>query len=372
MPLIDRDLLRAFIQVFTAVLSLLTVAIFVSVLLEYFNYIFGAGESRFGWVVLYFVYTLPSDLLITLPMTASVSVLWVLATKARSNELLACFASGVSPRRLSAPFLWVAFAISVVGLAITEFVAAPAMAQAHRIEKIRIKGRDDTVVSRRDNILQKGRGDRFYAADFYDDREGVMSGVMILDHFPGTAKPKWKLDAESAKITEDHAGESWNFENARVREYDESGNIVKFTTHDTLLGSELETPVDPHLDRMLSKRTDPDRMGILELRQYLALLRDQGTKHTELAMQWHLKLAMPIATMILILLMCSHSIRPSAKGVVVSFGGGLAWMVGFSVAQIALRKLGDAEVLPVMVAAWLPHVLFGAIGFYMLKKVHFA
>src|SRR5690606_24491018 len=139
--------------------------------------------------------------------------------------------------------------------------------------------------------------------------------------YPGTARPKWKLEADEARMAGEGAKQRWIFENARIREYDEEGNVQSFTTHEELDGSTLSVPVDPYLDRMLSKRDDPDRMGIVELRQYLGLLEAQGTASTELAMKWHLKLAMPVATMILILLMCSHSIRPSAKGVVVSFGG---------------------------------------------------
>lgn len=372
MPLIDRDLIRSYLQSFAVVLAMVTMITFVKTILDYYTYIFGSGESRLQWVLYYFVLTFPSELIVLLPISSAVSVLWVLAQKARDNEILAAFACGLSPLRLSRPFLLVGAVFSILALILSEFIASPAAATAHRVEKVRIKNRPDVLLTQRDAIIQKGPGTLYYLCDSYTDVDQTMRNASIVKMAADGSKPLQRITGERAVLRRTGEREFWEFQNAKVWEYTADGGIASFKTFPTLDPEDLGLKMAARLDRILSKQDKAERLSFREVWVQLDALESTGQRNPELKTAMHLKLSLPVATAFLIMLMCAHGIRPSHQSVLRSFGGGMLWIAFFFGLQMAFRALGSAGFIPAILAAWLPLATSGFVAVHLLRKARFA
>lgn len=368
-PLLDRDFLKSFLQAFVTAMALAFVLTLVNELLDYYRYIFGTGESKLGFVLLYYVMTLPDQASFMLPLATSASILWVLLTKARENEILAYFACGVGPTRLARPFLLCAAIISSLGLFLSESVVGPANAKAYRIEKIHIKNRKETTVTQQSDIVLGLKDQRVGFVDSFDDKFQRMEDAAFIDKTADGRGIRQKVEIEEGVLTES----GWMLSNVTIQKFDDHGNVIESVTHPKIAGSQIDPPIEPSLVKFLSATQNPDRMTYRELRSYLELQAEQGKKRNP---KWetdlHLKLAVPMVSLILALLMCAHAIRPSSSGVMKSFGGGLVWMAVVTAVQMGLRKLGDSGVISAVLAAWLPMVIFGILGTFLLTRPRFA
>ncbi len=373
MPLLDRDFLKSFLAAFAAALTLTLVLTFVNVLLDNYRYVFGGEDSRFGFVLLYYILTLPQQASYMLPLAASASILWVLLQKARENEILAYLACGVAPSRLARPFILCAAAISIVGLILSDAVAGHANAQAHRIEKIYIKKRKESVVTQRDQIVVRLRGERYVYVGLYDDKLRRMEQATVIDLAGQGATLSQKVEIASGELSGEGDAAVWKLKGVAVRKYDATGNLASYQTHDALDGTRLDPPLEGSLARFLSATQNPQRMTYAELREYLDLQAEQGrTSIPDWETELQMKLSVPFVTLVLGILMCAHAIRPTSSGVMKSFGGGLGWLAAVFAAQMLLRKLGDSGIVPALAAAWIPPGVFGLVGLFLLGRPRFA
>ncbi|MDX2176206.1 MAG: LptF/LptG family permease [Candidatus Sumerlaeia bacterium] len=372
MPLLDRDMLRSFIQVFLAVLSLILVMLLVTTLLDYYRFVFGEGGSRLGWVLFYFLLTLPTNAAYILPVCTAVATLWVLAQKARANELLAYLCGGVRPHRIARPFLLAAFVISLAALGVNEYAAPAAVAQAYRVEKLHIQQKPEATLARDRNVILRVGPGRYLRVASYDSQSRWMEFPKLVDLDPETGTVRSRLEAATAVWGGARQDPSWRFEQVRRWTFDADGEVTAFERLDSLESRELDPPLDPSIGQLLETTVKPERMTFRELRSYLAVMERQSPRDPVLATELHLKLSIPLATLLVALLAAAHGVRPGHAGVLVNLGGGLIWLIAIFVTLIVGRSLGHAGALPPPVAAWAPHALFAILGTGLLVRSRFA
>ncbi|MCC5875948.1 MAG: hypothetical protein JJU11_06990, partial [Candidatus Sumerlaeia bacterium] len=85
-PYIDRDILKNFFATLFVLLAFIQIGFFVAVLLQFHGFIFGGEESKLGWVIMYYIFTIPRQVAYTFPVCTAMSILWVFSVKARTNE----------------------------------------------------------------------------------------------------------------------------------------------------------------------------------------------------------------------------------------------------------------------------------------------
>lgn len=366
--ILDRLFILFFIKAFLVVVGLIAIGNLIVVMLEMYSYIFGRGESRIQYVLLYYLLTLPQVTSYALPIGGSVATLWVLSQSSRTNELLACAAAGMSPMRLAWPFVFCGLVLTGMGAAVVEYVAPPAQSRAYYTEKVLIRGLPPARISTDRRVYQKGIGNRFYAMEFFDSRLNTMGSPTIVDLYPDGRSIEWRLEARSAAYAE---GEGWVFTEALVFRYSQQGKVIFFQEYPTLREAELGRPIERQLERFLSSRSDADRMTFGELNDYIGLLELQGRETHDLETRLHGKLAIPVACLVMAVIMCAHGIRAGHSGVLFSLGGGLIWLASFFALLYALRNLGTSGLLDPVIASWSPIVGFLAIGVVLLVKPRF-
>jgi lipopolysaccharide export system permease protein len=108
--------------------------------------------------------------------------------------------------------------------------------------------------------------------------------------------------------------------------------------------------------------SDPSEMSIKELYTTIRNSSLQGNDTSSLRMLLHLRIAVPWASVVLVLVGAAVGSRPQRSGA--GRGLGLSVMIVFSyyVVMSLFKALGEAGQVPVLVAAWAPNASFLVIG----------
>jgi lipopolysaccharide export LptBFGC system permease protein LptF len=109
-------------------------------------------------------------------------------------------------------------------------------------------------------------------------------------------------------------------------------------------------------------------MSFDELSAYIRDLSQSGFDTIRLRVQLNRKVATPVITLIMAILAVPFALsmgkRGSLTGIAVAIGVAIAY---FMVAGI-FGAMGDVNLLPALLAAWAPDVIFGLVGGYLLLR----
>ncbi len=368
-PYVDRDLIRSFFVAFITLIVFVQVGYLVSVLLEKNQYLIGAGGQKFGWLMLYYLFSIPRQVSYAIPVGTAACILWVFTVKARNNEILAYMSGGVSSLRLATPLLLLAAIFSVICYLTIEFLANPGDEASRRIERIQLQERSLETLTREQNVFQRGLGERFYNIIGFDPATERMDQPIIFQMGDNMRDMRWRLDAEFAERVEQEGESQWVFHNAHFRRYAPDGSVSSYQWAEQLReGDEPELQLEADLTRYLRQRFRPSAMGFAELREYINIFELQGKPTHVLRTYMHVNFSIALGSIVLAILMCGHILRPSSAGVIIGFGGGLAYIFAYYLLVILGRQMSLAGIVDPLLAAYGPNVLFAAMGFYLLKS----
>jgi lipopolysaccharide export system permease protein len=337
-------------------------------LLTYYTQMFGDTDNGVYWGLAMMICRLPSILVDLTAVAVSAAILWVVTRKARQNEILAWLSGGVSPARLSVPFLIAAAIVASGSLALNEWIVGPAERHAKFIDQIHFKGEDPSSFARDEYIFQKGTGERFYVIGSYDAAAMRMVNPHVVEYDPQTRLPAWKLEASSAYI-EDFDAEIWRFDDVIYATYDASGNVTTHRQWDSIRDVELPYPMEARLKSFLGERHKPEYMGFRALWDYVSILKAQGKEVSEYTARLHAKLALPLGACIVAFVVCAHVMRPRSQGVIGGLGGGLLWVMSYYAVFFAFQRIAQSGIiLPAAFATWAPNIVFAVVGVVLMLR----
>ncbi len=106
-----------------------------------------------------------------------------------------------------------------------------------------------------------------------------------------------------------------------------------------------------------------------ELRRYIDELRQSGFDVTRLRVQWHKKLAFPLITAIMVLLAFPFGLTMGMRGAIGGLAIGIALGLCYFVVANLFEALGNFALLPPMLAAWGPNLVFAFGGVYLSLQI---
>jgi lipopolysaccharide export system permease protein len=157
----------------------------------------------------------------------------------------------------------------------------------------------------------------------------------------------------------------WELSDGQVFEVPSGGQIRRLFSFKRQI---LNLDLSPR--ELETSATDPQQMNLLQLRRTIATLERQGSDATRLRVMFHLRLAVPWASVVLALLGASAGSRPQRSSSSVGLGLSVVIVFFYYVVLSLCQSLGDAAYLPALVSAWVPNVLFLILGGYMAKRAN--
>ncbi len=375
--LLDRYIARAWIGHFGLILLAFLSIFVLADFMELFNDI--QHNHVKGKVVLhYYVFFLFQITFLVAPVAVLVSTLVTLGVLARRNEITAMKAAGISLYRVAGPVIGMGLLSSLLLYGMQEFVL-PETNKAATMDRNVIKGRPPQSSDQFDRRWILASDGRFYNYEYLVERKGkrvpgnptaprpiefTLYGFSIYD----IDLDNWELRSRvhASRAVWSPEDRTYDLEQGWRRATDERASFHTFALErvralDGEPGGEIELP-------SYFKREDrpSDTMGFWELRDHIVSLETRGFDVAKLKVQLQRKLAFPMVGVIMTLLGIPFAFVVARRGALYGIGVSIVIGIVYWACLGIFEALGNNALLPAMLAAWAPNLIFGSAGLYLL------
>jgi lipopolysaccharide export system permease protein len=358
----DRYLARQFASIFLICLA----ALFgLWLLLDLDNNLsdFDGSANPFASVTLFYIYRFPAILLFILPYTLLLALIYGLGKFSKSNEIIAMIQSGTGIIRVSAPLVFAGLWCSALLLGLNYHWAPHA--EGKRGEMVaRAKG---LPIYEAKNVLYRDPGShRLWMVGAFP--EDYRQGGYLLNVEVTTLNPDTTLRSRmsSPRARRDRATREWTFENPLITKFTK-GEAPSFEKMDSPLIRKTwsETPA-----QIIKPGLSVEDLGIPEISTWLIspLAKQAVSNRPSYLTHWHYRWALPLTCLVTVLLAAPLSIHFTRRG----SGSGIFLAVLLSILMIFFSSialsLGEAALLPPILAAWLPNIGFTLLGLWLYHR----
>lgn len=306
-----------------------------------------------------FVLRLPQIIVWTFPMAVLLAVLLALSRLSANSEIVAMKTGGLSFYRIAAPALVIGLVMTGLTLVINEAVVPVANA-AYKVTQAEMRGQTLPRVTN-NVILKRYKGNLLqwflYAARF-DSQSQVMEDVTMVtlnDGKPGET-------TYAPRIVWDESG--WFMENGVTHFHDDAGETVTMR----FAGGRQPVDIGQKPRAIIASQKSPDEMNIRELSRHIEILRSQGKETHKLEVDWHLKWAIPAASMVFALVGAPLGIQSHRSASSVGFGLSIVVIFIYYVIMTAGSALAQGGYLPPVIGAWLQNIILGIVGLCLMWR----
>jgi lipopolysaccharide export system permease protein len=311
-----------------------------------------------------FIWTLPAYFGLVFPMALLLGTLLAIQRLSGESELTAMKAGGISFMRIVMPLLVAGFVMSFVTYFVQEFLAPFAADQVTVIENQVIArasafNRDLTV-----SAPLPGGGRQITIATSYDKTSQALLNVTLIQYDRNNV-PTQIVFADRADFTAD----KWTLENASLYRFNPDGTLIsepQVAQQQVELG---EKPTD--IVKRLSQN-DPENLSRKEIADIVHSGQLTQSEMAKYVTTYQEKLAQPFACFVFVLIAIPYGIRAARGGgasIGVGFGLAVAIVFVYYIVLTICSYFSQSFVNLAWLWAWLPNIIFTAIGVARLRRV---
>jgi len=360
----DRYLLREMVGPFALALVGLLLFLLLNIVLSLTPLMVDRGVGM-STVLRLVILQLPKLFVLAVPMAALFATFLGLGRLMHDREIMAFESIGISLRRMLLPLIAAAAVISAFDFAINNW-AAPASQRAFQRTYLEVVFRQ-SVPRITPNAIFSGPDNLFFYVRRYDANTRTLHDVLIYDTegdlFPSVSESETQvalITAETGEWTE----ETWELEGGRTYGFDAAGKLVYSGGFE-----QLSIPVDQSVEQILSQSRSPDEMGISELLARVEQASKTGQRAEPYVLEIHHKIALPLATIVFVLLGGTLSFTFGARGRAVGIIASLLLISIFTGLLWWTQAIGQRGAMHPALASWLPNLLFGGLGLLLFLRV---
>jgi lipopolysaccharide export system permease protein len=329
-------------------------------------------------IVEFYLFRIPELLPVALPVALLLALLYTLTNHARHNEITAIRAAGVSLWRLCGPYLAVGLLASAILFGLNEYCAPKTADIAEQILSRRVQRRPNTEDRQRTKDLtfrnSRAGEDRTWVIGVYNQETGEMFQPNVEQHLPDGS---WRsVSADRAVFTND----VWTFL-GHVRQFQASRETNSFPvslplTNFLAMPEFSETPEEIRSEIKITAQHDHPGwthradIPVSEIVNYLRLHPNpESNIRPWLYTKLHGRFAGPCTCLVVVFIAVPFAAASGRRNVFVGVAASISiFFVYFIVQQIGFA-FGEVGSIPSWLAAWLPNLMFGAAGLWMITRV---
>jgi LPS export ABC transporter permease LptG/LPS export ABC transporter permease LptF len=328
-------------------------------------------EHRIKGAVVFHYYACWSPLVIHLvaPIAVLVAVLITFGILSRNNEVTAMKAGGISIYRITLPTVVLGILGSVCLFSLGDYIL-PYTNRLADVDHNVIRGKPTPIFNYTNHrwvLASDGRiynydylveGNRPSVAGFPEGTRPDQTGFYGLSVYLLDFKA-WALKERlyAAKATWD--GSAYDLERGWRLGITKVG--TEFHAFDHARTREVEVP-----GYFTHEQPESDTLAFADLKDHIATLETLGVDVTRLRVQLYRKVAFPTACLIMTLIGIPFSFSVARRGALYGFGISLVIGLLYWTFLNVFEALGSNALLPPLLAAWAPNILFGAAGLYLM------
>ena len=360
--LIDAYIARIYVR--TLALSIVGIMglFYISTFIDKSDKLF-KGQVTLQMILSFLWWETPQFLYYIIAIAVLLAAIVTIGLLARNSELVVMRACGISIYRTALPLLVFAVAASGVLFAFEERVLAFSNRRADYLNHI-IKGGDPQTFDVLNRKWVAGRDGEIYHYQFFDPRSSELTGVSVFRFDPETHALTQRAYATRARYAPRAADDAaaWEARGGWVRDF--SGlEVTRFAPFDTIRAS-----LEP-AEYFSTEEPAPERMNFTQLRRYIDELKASGYTVLKHEVALHRKFAFPLVTLVMTLIAVPFAVTTGKRGAMYGIGVGIVLALVYWTAGSVFGAFGAGGLMPPLLAAWAPNLLFGATAAYLLLTV---
>ena len=357
--ILDKYILRQVIEVF-----LFGVVIFTSIIFASDTFItlikqISLYGMPFNVAFMIILLNLPGVIVMTIPMSVLFATVMTLNKLCLASEITIMRACGVGIARIAKPIFIFAASMALLTFVINETIVPNTVAQSKLLAMWSFTQRNVPKEKKNFTLKELKKGNELKRLFYVENcSDGKFYNVSILD----------MSDPKTIQILQSKTGHSaekgWQFDNASVYTISKQGK----TLNTSWIGSSV---VDFGLemgDKLLNQKDGSD-LNFVQLANKISSLKMTSSQELKAyKLKFWDKLALPVTTVILVLLGVPLAITPPR----VRYNRGFLFSVLIIFLYYLIRALsfsfGDSGVISPFLGTWLPNIILGSVGYLLYHR----
>ena len=319
------------------------------------------GQTTAATLGEFFYYQTPEFVFFIVPLTVLISVMVTIGILTKNSELVVMQACGISLYRVALPLVLLATAASGSMFLLQDRVLPYSNRRAQALRHV-IRGgtpRTFDVVNRKWLVARDGS---IYNYTYYDPRRRELNGLSIYEFDKARGDLVRRVYVGDASFVPG-SGQTWKSANGWVREFTKGADLKTFVTFPAR-DLALEAP-----EYFATESEAPDRMTYGQLKRYITDLSASGLNVVPQTVALYRKVSFPFVTLIMTLIAVPFAVTTGKRGALYGIAIGIVLAVVYWITSSAFSAVGTAGMMPAMLAAWAPNLIFGAGAAYLLLTV---
>jgi lipopolysaccharide export system permease protein len=352
---LDRYVFAEFWKIFVVTALGFPVLVIVIDLTDNLQKYLARGLPR-GDVALSYLYWLPDSMFLIMPAAVLFATVFSIGAFTRHSEITAAKASGISFYRLIFPVYAGAVLAALIGLLLGEVVPITNAKRLALLQENKYKQGTE-----RYNFAYAAEQGRVYKVSGLNVEKGTMEGLELERRGKGVDYPSYVLSASQAQWRK---GKGWTVKHGTLHVVPDSGPDVAFAFDSLRDRAMREQPAD-----LMATPRSPQEMGYRDLTKFIRALERSGGNANELKVERSLKIAIPVTCLIIALFGAPLATSTQRGGAAYGVGVSLGTTVIFLMLIQLTKAVGGKGLIQPDLAAWLPNLVFGIVGTYLLTRV---
>ncbi|MBO8126128.1 MAG: LptF/LptG family permease [Firmicutes bacterium] len=358
MRILDRYFFSEVIGPFVLALTVIIILMISGVLFELSDLLI-SKRVPLSVILRLFSYQLPWATVEALPIAVLAAVLIVTGRLAAENELTIIRSVGVSLKRYLVPALIFALAISILSYYLSEEVL-PQANHAFQNTVRRIVLKDASPEIEEDVFFRAGKEYFFYIGQV-DPASLEMRQIMVYQ-LRQEGYPRL-ITAASGYIRDG----SWHLTDGVMRDIGEDGFVS-----DEVKYSSLTLELGDGLEHFFANQKTTREMTRAELLENIHLFAESGVNLRPFIVDYHLKLASPLASLVFVLFclpLALRFLRLPRYSRFLALAASVALTLSYYLLTPFCRSLGINGIIPAVLGAWLPVLFLGSVGTLLYTRL---
>lgn len=313
-------------------------------------------EVPIALVLRLLLYNLPDIIVRTFPIAILFSTMTGIGRLNRENEITAFRMGGISLYRLIIPVLILGIIVSGLTFVFNEEIVPWSNHKAQNI--IRNTILKESMPNTREEVFFKGPKDRLFYVKEYNEEQDLLKDIVIYNINQNNREESFPevITAKSGRTEEN----LWVLQNGIIHEYNDQGNIILESQFE-----EMEFQITEEMREVYGNQKTTNEMSREELAKNIRLFRKSGINVDSLLVDYHLKLAQPLVAFIFVLIAVPLSLT-NKESKTINITLTIIIIFFYYLMQSVSRSLGRNQILPPLIAAWLPNIIFLLLGMLIL------
>ncbi|MCK4569453.1 MAG: LptF/LptG family permease [Bacteroidales bacterium] len=354
MKILDIYIIKKFLGTFFYAISLLILIVIIFDISENIDEFIKKDAPLTEIIFNYYLNFIPYFINLFAYLFTFISVIFFTSKLASNTEIVAMLSGGVSYYRFLRPYL-----ISAIILAIMSFYLGNFLIPKTNIKRREFKDKymENLDEDKERNIhLKIGPQTYVYLENFSSTTN---TGTKFsMEKFDGN-KLVYKMMGD--RLRWDSTGNFWSIDNYTIRKIED----IRETIH---RGNRLDTTMNLKPSDLYIKKEDFEEMNFWELRDRIKEERLKGSVKAKIyEVEKQKRIAAPFATIILTLIGVTLSSRKMRGGIGMHLGLGIALTFTYILFMQITMVFATFGNLSPFLAAWIPNIIFAAVGLVLLK-----